>query len=128
MRFRRIAAIAIFSAFGASPSAQAFDLSVLGAVAVSNYNFSPTPAVSPSTGVNFGGGALAGFELNPFFAFETGALYLTHSYSQTFLGFTTTYGYNYLEIPAMVRFSPIGFVAVNLGAYYGIRTGGSVSI
>ena len=58
--------------------------------------------------------------LNPFFSVESGALLLDHSYSLTSGATTTSVSYSYLDIPLLLRFSPIGLISVDGGVYYGV--------
>jgi len=111
---------AFFTAFLAvstltSSTAEAFDFSVLGAASSSSYSITPAPAVF-SGGAGFGLGVRLGFDLFPFFSWEVGALYIGYSLS----AMTATLNYNYIQIPVLLRFTPIPFVALEAGGYYGI--------
>ena len=120
--------LAFIMAWGSSSNAHATDVSVLGAMTVSNASFESgaTYGSGGTAGVNFGGGATLGLDLTPFFAFETGVLYLKHSLSNGSNYTTQDLTMNYVTIPWVIRFSPISLIAVSGGAYYGIGTGNTV--
>lgn len=100
-------------------SAEAFDFSAMGVASSSSYKVSPTPDVLAG-GAGFGLGVTLGFELFPFFSLELGTLYLSHGLSATAGSLTTNINYNYLQIPALIVFTPIPFIALEAGGYYGI--------
>lgn len=105
-------------------AASAFDFSLLGTLSVSNYNFSPNPRLDLSKGVGFGGGATVGFDWVPFFSWETGVLYMSHSITDSTTNLDITY--RYVDIPLWLRFSPIDLISVNFGAYFGIAADATV--
>ncbi|MFZ9594878.1 MAG: outer membrane beta-barrel protein [Bdellovibrionia bacterium] len=111
---------------GVSAPSYALDFSVLGAVSSSNYSVTPQLAASAG-GVGFGGGATLGFDLAPFFSLETGAVLVNHPFSATSLSSAVTVNYNYLEIPLLLRFTPVSFVSLAAGPYYGISSSISAS-
>ena len=122
----------IFSLFfGASSlsarAAHALDFSLFGIVTPSNYNVSPAPS-STSSSITFGLGGTVGFGLSPFFSLETGALFLPRTFTQTTAGFENTRSVSYMEIPVLLRISPMSLFSVNAGLYYGIPTASSVKV
>lgn len=74
----------------------------------------------PGGGTGFGLGVTLGFDLFPFFSLETGALYLAHNLSAAVGSSATTINFHYLQIPALLRFSPVLFLDLEAGVYYGI--------
>jgi len=108
------------------PSAHAFDVSLLGAMTVSNYSLSAPTDIPSSTGVAFGLGGTVGFDLNPFFSIETGLLYLKHSYSTNLNLTNQSFTYDYTTIPLLLRLNPISLISFGAGFYYGIATSTSV--
>lgn len=128
MKFKQhlVLIVLLSTVFGVS-SARALDFSAFGAYTVTNYNF--TPSTSSASGNAFGLGATVGMDWVPFLSLETGALFLTHVYSPGGVS-ASTVSSNYLDIPLLLRLSPINFFSLNAGPYYGFAmssTGSSVS-
>jgi hypothetical protein len=105
-------------------NAAAFDLSIIGAASSSSYRITPAPDVLAG-GTGFGLGVLMGFDLFPFFALETGVLYLGHNLAATAGGVTANISYNHIQFPALLRFAPITFFELELGGYYAIPASAS---
>lgn len=103
----------------------AFDFSLLGTFSVSSYNYNPDPGLDLSKGVGFGAGATIGFDWVPFFSWETGVLYMSHSMTVSTNNFDITY--RYVDIPLWLRFSPIDLISINVGGYYGIAANTTVN-
>jgi hypothetical protein len=120
--------LTVLVAFQLIPSTlvYALDVSVLGSMTVSNYSAS-TPA-NFSQGTGFGGGATVGLDLAPFFSVETGAIFMNHSTTLSSAVGSSAVSYNYVDVPLWLRISPISFISINAGPYFGINTSNSVSV
>jgi hypothetical protein len=105
-----------------SPNAKAFDLEAVGTL---NLIFpAQTSLVTTASGgspMTVGFGVLANFDLSRAFALDIGGIYQPRAY--IYDGFQTV-TLTMLEIPAMIRFTPLPIVSFAAGAYfaYGLGT------
>jgi hypothetical protein len=106
-----------------SSSAETFRFSLLGALTNSDYHYSSDLSISTQRGIAFGGGAMVDMEIDPFLGVEGGIWYLTHSYTFNSSVQPQDRTYRFLDIPILLRFSPINEVALYLGPYYGVEMG-----
>ena len=105
--------------------AKALDFSGLGTVTLSNSTFNPT--LPTSAGVGYGLGGTVGFDLMPFLSFETGAFFLKRSFSRVDPALSRAIDSNWVDLPALLRFSPISFISLSGGLYYGVLTSNAYS-
>jgi hypothetical protein len=99
-----------------------------GAVGLVNFSmarisFSNQTAAGYGGGTAFGGGIFASVPFLPAFRIESGLFYVPELYST----FSTVYMFNELQVPILVRFTPIPFLSVGAGGYVGLGIG-NVSI
>ncbi len=107
------------------PSSYALDLSGVGALTFSN--FSVNAPVTSSMQLGVGVGALGAISVSPFFSLESGVLFLKHSASVNPGQGPIDISNQLMEIPLMVRFSPLSLISVNGGVYYGVTTASSLT-
>jgi hypothetical protein len=104
--------------------AQAFDLAAVGVLNLSGTSIDPDPAGTEEGGkLGIGFGALAEMEWLPMIGIQFGLLYVKRTTTVTGPGLDSQLSANMLQIPVMVRISPIDFVSVGAGGYYAFAAG-----
>lgn len=104
-----------------SPTAQAFELGVLGGLHNTNVSIDPTAAgVSYSSQAVPMFGAFIETSIVPLIGFELGAFYVPRKYKATVALVQTdvTTSLTQLQIPALIRFHLIPFLSFAAGGYY----------
>jgi hypothetical protein len=100
--------------------ASAFDLAAVGVLNFTGNSITPDPGAGSSGKLGIGFGALAELEWLPMTSIQLGLLYLTR---KSEAGVGNEISVKGLQIPLMVRISPIDFVSVGGGAFYTIGMG-----
>jgi Outer membrane protein beta-barrel domain len=114
--------LVIAFAFSAG-TANALEVSVVGAYGMSNVNISNTTgtasASSSSNGTSFGGGVLLAGSLAPMFQLEVGALYLPRTITASDnSGDSLNTTFNTLQVPVVLRLSPAPILSLGVGGYF----------
>jgi len=114
-----------------SLTSQAFDISALGGVTISNFSQATPLAASSSGGTGYGVGGLVNLGLVPIIGIETGLFYMQHTVNLTNIPVSGQNGSitsNNLSLPIMLRFTPVKFFSVEAGGYLGLSATASETI
>lgn len=89
------------------------------------YSNTGTPfALTPKSGLGFAAFIDKGF--TPFFAIETGVMYLEERTKITALGFAGTFEMNRIHVPLMFRLKILPIISVGAGVYYETGLGNTI--